>query len=593
MILRRRERKPSSRVIRSAALGLAFLAGTISVLIYVATVYGGPVRVEIGPLSFSSSQLFRPALVLLLSFGALAALGAKLPAKKNVGVLLVCLAAFSLPSFAPPSGDVVPSGYTALSIATGRGTSLDFYPELVEDGVPYFVTVTDHGLRSSYPLGPALLAWPLYLPASWSDVPRPELVGRVSRFSAILLALAGVWLALEIARKLDPPMSPEALALVFALGTSHGSVSSAALWQHGPGALWLLGALERMLSTDCAPGRRMLALGACLALAGWTRPILLVPAVLIGFAACIRFRGDALPALGSALGIGVAALFYNLHTYGSSLGAYSGHFWRMTETPLARAFENAFWLLFSPSRGVLWFEPVVIFALLIASTRALTSERKGTLGLGLLGFIAVWMTYSRFDMWWGGHCFGPRFMTDALPMWFLAVASLGPVARWCRWTMVSLAAVGASIAAAHFGGAGIDWNQRPSVDWFPERAEVFLDSELLTSLLSIEPEGELGLAQHASERGDRELELHHLREELSKRPWNRFAAVRIADSLVRAGRLREAQRQVRRFRDRWADDTFFRHLTRRLPSIARLMDGRRWLPARSAAASRNRELTAN
>jgi hypothetical protein len=89
---------------------------------------------------------------------------------------LICLVAYSLPSFEAPSGDVVPSEYVALSIASGRGTSLDFYPELFREGVPYFVTLTERGLRSSYPIGPALLAWPIYAPAALSGLDRQYFV---------------------------------------------------------------------------------------------------------------------------------------------------------------------------------------------------------------------------------------------------------------------------------------------------------------------------------------------------------------------------------------------------------------------------------
>jgi hypothetical protein len=520
----------------------------------------------------------------------LVALGVRYQAKRDWSVILLCLVAYSFPSFATPFGDVVPSEYTALSIVSGRGSSLDSYPELFEEGTPYFVTKTKSGLRSGYPIGPALLAWPVYAPAVLSRLDRSELVHRVGRFSAILFALCGVWLALRIASRLDPPCSPHMLALVYGLGTSHWSVSASQLWQHGPGELWLFGALERLLDSNGTPRRRLLALGACLSMAIFTRPVLFAPAVLIGAAALWRHKRDAIAAIAAATIIGVPIALHNVSIYGSPVGAYSAHLRQVLSPELRGSVARAFWLMVSPSRGVVWFEPVVALTLVLALTRVFRFGRRGGLLLGILGFAVVWLTYSRFEIWWGGICFGPRYMTDALPMWFLAVASMGPIGPWFTKAAVALSATGALLTTAYYVGGDSEWSDPPNIDWFPERAQSLRDSQLVTSLLMVLPDSELELAERARSRGDQVSTILHLQKALLQHPWNRFAAIRLADSLLEEGRIDEASSFVANLPAAWKKESYLRHLELRLPRIARFLESGAWVKPLDAAASRNKPL---
>lgn len=97
----------------------------------------------------------------------------------------------------------MPLEYTALSTASGRGASLDGYPELVENGVPYFIEELDQGLRSSFPIGASLVAWPLYLPVSMLSDRDAETVHSVGRFASLARLLAA-----ESPESGDPTTSP-------------------------------------------------------------------------------------------------------------------------------------------------------------------------------------------------------------------------------------------------------------------------------------------------------------------------------------------------------------------------------------------------
>jgi hypothetical protein len=200
-------------------------------------------------------------------------------------------------------------------------------------------------------------------------------------------------------------------------------------------------------------------------MAVFTRPVLGPPAILIGAAALWRHRRDVVAALAGAAAVGVPLALYNVALYGSLVGAYSGHFQQVLSMPLQGSAERAFWLMFSPSRGVLWFEPVVALTLVLAVASVVRARDRAILVLGIFGFATVWLTYSRWETWWGGHCFGPRYMTDALPMWFVAVAAMGPIRAWGKKAALVLGATGALVTAAYYGDN--QWSDR-LYRWFPE-----------------------------------------------------------------------------------------------------------------------------
>jgi hypothetical protein len=75
-------------------------------------------------------------------------------------------------------------------------------------------------------------------------------------------------------------------------------------------------------------------------------------------------------------------------------------------------------LLLSPAKGLLVFTPVA----LVAAAGLLRAFRRGSRWLaGSLGTAAVahWLLMGRWAEWHGGECWGPRLMTDALPLLFV------------------------------------------------------------------------------------------------------------------------------------------------------------------------------
>jgi hypothetical protein len=121
---------------------------------------------------------------------------------------------------------------------------------------------------------------------------------------------------------------------------------------------------------------------------------------------------------------GLAAVLYNYWLFGNAVGGarFRTAIW-LKEFGTADMFSGSLTagfagLTVSPSRGLLIFSPVVVIAML-GAWRAWRSSPATDLVLlarySSLAAVVILLTYSKFIVWWGGHGFGPRYLTDAMP----------------------------------------------------------------------------------------------------------------------------------------------------------------------------------
>lgn len=318
-----------------------------------------------------------------------------------------------------PSERIAPPGATLDAPAGTDGDLVYFEPWA------YWMIRTDRGqLASLYPVVTPLLVAPLYLPAvlllrenGWEQPQLGRVAELMEKLSASLLAaITSVLVFLLLRREGIRWALP--LALVFAFGTGTWMISSQALWQHGTGEL--LVALALLLALGRPSPRRAVLLGFVCALMAANRPpdALLAGAFLL-FALWGRKR-DAVWLVAGAAPPLAALLYYNLGFVGDLAGAYGD------------AAGDGFFgadllglpgLLVSPTRGLLVFSPFLVFAavglahrLRTPGTRALAVALSG-------GVVAQLLLYSQAD-WRAGAAWGPRWLTDLLPilMWMLAPA---------------------------------------------------------------------------------------------------------------------------------------------------------------------------
>jgi len=90
--------------------------------------------------------------------------------------------------------------------------------------------------------------------------------------------------------------------------------------------------------------------------------------------------------------------------------------------PLKLSAVRVYGLLFSPAKGLFFFAPALLVAML---GWADLWRRERAVALAAVGTtIGVLFLYGGYDMWYGGLCWGPRFVVPLLPMLILPLASV-------------------------------------------------------------------------------------------------------------------------------------------------------------------------
>ena len=326
-----------------------------------------------------------------------------------------------------------------------------------------------------YPLGTPVLAAPVVGLAQIAGVDVADEAGerRVQRVASALVAVLTVVALLGLARRLLPPGPALACTAVFWAGTSLASTSGATLWSHNLAVLFALYALDLVVRAEIE-GRRVSGggLGLCLWLAYLCRPTMAAFAGLVLAWTWTRDRQGA--ARAAAVLAGGMALFAACSR--AEFGEWLPPYYRMGLSGGTFSGAAMWGLLFNPSRGLLVFSPVLAA---VWATRALGPTRW-PLGrawwLVALGWPALLVVaLGRWEMWWGGGCFGPRLLTDALPAAFLLTLRAWPVRRphGTRWVGMAALVAAAGVSIAIHVGQGLynpwtlTWNREPSVDTEP------------------------------------------------------------------------------------------------------------------------------
>ena len=336
-----------------------------------------------------------------------------------------------------PSGDTRPSERVAASLVSAGDLDLD---EFADVEFPFARQAGDHKV-STYPVLPAVLAAPVFALGRQLfalDEAGLALCGKWA--AALLSALASAVLFVAAARRAGV-LYGLGTALVFALGTSVWSTSQA-LWQHPAGLLFLSLALLQMHRATDDP-RSADAAGLWLALAVAARHANVFVAAFLALALALRFPRRApwmalwgLPAV-------LLQLAYQWWAFGSPWRhGFSGSLSRFSE-PWGVGQAG---LLVSPGKGLLWFTPVALVALagLVQALRSRDRWLPVACGLGALVHLVA---MGRWSEWHGGWSFGPRLMTDALPLLFLflpdGLAVTGLLGRLLAVVSVAVQALGA------------------------------------------------------------------------------------------------------------------------------------------------------
>ncbi|MFL6193170.1 MAG: hypothetical protein ACJ75H_03280, partial [Thermoanaerobaculia bacterium] len=369
---------------------------------------------------------------------------------------LCCLLVYNANRRAISAGDTYPARYLPFAIWQYHSLVLDPVATLTAQGrgdtAFWMVPAPGGHTISLYPVVLPVLIAPLYLPAvgylhlrGWTDARLDHMAKVMEKLSASLVAaLSAALLYLLLRRRAAAPIAL-LLTLAYAFGTTTWVISSQALWQHGMAELLVIGALLLLTAQCTAP--RALAAGLLIGLIAANRPPdVILAAVLGAYGLFWAGRRAALLVAAAALPMGLV-LLYNLGVADHFAGGYGrvGKATFFQHDPLS----GLGGLLFSPTRGLFVFSPFLLF--LVLAWRRLPRDR-GERGLTLALSAAVvlqLLLYAKAD-WRGGISWGPRYMTDLLPvlLWMLApvVVALRGFGR-----TVFLLAVGVAVAIEAIG----------------------------------------------------------------------------------------------------------------------------------------------
>jgi hypothetical protein len=389
------------------------------------------------------------------------------------------------------AGDTIPARYLPLILWHNGTLALDANARLVAHGhsmipdwnrtagadgkVNYFEpwaywmvhTRQDH-LASLYPVVTPLLVAPLYFPAvvwlnkhGWEQPRIDRVAVLMEKISAAFLAsLASVLMFLVLRR--DGLRWSLPLAMVFAFGTNTWMISSQALWQHGSGELLIAMSLLLVNPGERGPASptRTALLGAvCVFMAANRPPDALIAGAIVLFifwsrTGCVwNRRRSALWLVAGAVVPVAALLYYNLHFIGNLAGGYGmaphKEFVRLNLSGMAG-------LLVSPARGLLVFSPFLVFIPMGLIQRLRAPSSRGLAVALSCAVAAQFIVYSQAD-WRAGVSWGPRWLTDLLPIlvWMLAPVPLvlRPVARGLLILVMTASVVVQTIGAFWYTGA--------------------------------------------------------------------------------------------------------------------------------------------
>ena len=394
-------------------------------------------------------------------------------------LLLTTFLAIYIASPVKTSFDSKWSIHTALSLAEGKGGDLREYLP-IEERNSYRMLQLGERYYTVFPVGTSALAAPVVAALSWLDPDFKQNILRVhpdhfeKNLASIYAAIAALLFFWLIYSRF--PSVPIALVTtaIFALGTSMWSTASRALWQHGPLVMMLVAAMLLLVRGRQRPSLVQYA-SIPLALAFIIRPTAAIPIAVLSAYVLIRHREWFIRYALYGIVIVIPWIAYNLHEFGQVIPDYyrTG---RLARRPLRVAAPGN---LFSPARGLFVYSPVLLLSLsgLVLALRN-RDERLLSTCFGVI-IVAHWLLVSCFVHWWGGHSYGPRFMTDIVPFLayfvafnFEALSTLSGLRLWmARSCIVLLAAI--SVVMHGIGAVSTEsyqWNRVPTdVDAEPAR----------------------------------------------------------------------------------------------------------------------------
>lgn len=373
-------------------------------------------------------------------------------------------------------GDTQPNELLPISFI--REGNLDFN-EFFSDykDLPYGFRNIRGNIISAYPIVTGILSIPVYLVAHILRIDlfkERYILAMLSSSLISSLSVVFMYLALKQICKQKAAVS---FSLIYAFATSVLSVASRGLWSHTASIFFITMTLY-LLSNQKKESVKYS--GFSLGMAVWSRPanmLIFLPLAIYIFLTHRRYFKWFL------LFASIALILLSIYSQ-----IYLGSIIALGQAQDISGFNGRFLsgllgLLISPSRGLLVFSPIFIFACgylfyMLFSKNAPAVYRY----LGISVVLTV-LLYSKWGMWWGGQSFGYRLLTDISPILivFLAIAWEKIIVRFRYLKIIFIILLLVSVYN-HLLGAFIfpaGFNFSPDlIDEHPERLWDFKDTQI-------------------------------------------------------------------------------------------------------------------
>lgn len=341
-------------------------------------------------------------------------------------VFVLTFLIYFLPATYTGGGDSTWVLPTALSLIHDGDVELSEYEGNIDLSSRYAVVTIDEGLYNYFPLGTSILIVPPLLmiePFLEQAFPPMDLYQRsqhehlwgVDLMMASLAAAAGATMLFGIGAGQVGRRWALAVWATVAFGTAMWSIASRTLWMHGPLVFVLAIALYALLKARHRRAWLVLA-GIGAGFAFFVRPSAAIWVVLIGIYVVYTYRRRSAFYF---VGVALVALPFVLH-YLTVYDALLPPYYRASRLVIHADYGEAVAAnLISPARGLFFYSPVLLFALVGAVLKVRAREWRALDTMIVAGMVLHVLTIAAYLHWWAGWSNGPRLMIDVLP--FLAL----------------------------------------------------------------------------------------------------------------------------------------------------------------------------
>lgn len=328
------------------------------------------------------------------------------------------------------SDDMIPTSVLPFSILRHFDFEVGRYITNAGQAIPYYIKQSLHGLVSTSPIGSAITISPFYFPyilfGGEASVQIGAVFGKIS--SAIIASISASLFYILLKELSISRINRIIFTLLFAIGSETFAISSQSLWQHGPAVFWFILFMIMIvnLKNQKSPKTSAFFIGISSGMLLLTRPadiILIIPFLLTLLKK--DHRKYIVTIACGFLPIFIFNISYNFYYFGN----YSSSGYGTTNSIINYfsfpVYEGLLGNLFSPSKGLFIFMPWSIISFFWLKNVTSKQFYKTIYAPAFVSIFPYIFLYANFFQWPGGNSYGPRYMTDLIPV--LALLSAGYV----------------------------------------------------------------------------------------------------------------------------------------------------------------------